>query len=151
MTSLLYSVLVAISVVKRRTKVNLFISAKILISQFDDKTLVNIIAHDTQYAAIHDWQLTRVRVKDINDLAILYVIPTVRVYWCWCSVLGDLSIPAGSLSICLGIGLSITLKVVPSEVDGGCTNGHLNHVKKKTSMWYKISNHTLLIMCATEV
>ena len=30
--------------------------------------------------------------------------------WCWCSVLGDLIIPADSLSTSLGIGLSITLK-----------------------------------------
>ena len=31
-------------------------------------------------------------------------------YWCWCSILGDLIIPVDSLSISLGMGLSITLK-----------------------------------------
>ena len=31
-------------------------------------------------------------------------------YWCWCSVLGDLIIPADSLSTSLGVGLSITFK-----------------------------------------
>ena len=31
-------------------------------------------------------------------------------YWCWCSMLGDLIIPVDSLSISLGVGLSITLK-----------------------------------------
>ena len=31
-------------------------------------------------------------------------------YWCWCSVLGDLIIPADSSSTSLGIGLSITFK-----------------------------------------
>ena len=31
-------------------------------------------------------------------------------YWCWCSALGDLIIPADCLSISLGIGLSITFK-----------------------------------------
>ena len=31
-------------------------------------------------------------------------------YWCWCSMLGDLIIPVDSLSISLGMGLSITLK-----------------------------------------
>ena len=32
-------------------------------------------------------------------------------YWCWCSMLGDLIILVDSLSISLGTGLSITLKV----------------------------------------
>ena len=31
-------------------------------------------------------------------------------YWCWCSVLGNLIIPIDSLSISLGMRLSITLK-----------------------------------------
>ena len=40
-----------------------------------------------------------------------YVKPELSCfYWCWCSVLGDLIISADSLSVNLGIGLTITFK-----------------------------------------
>ena len=37
-------------------------------------------------------------------------IEVTRYYWCWCSMLGDLIILVDSLSISLGMWLSITLK-----------------------------------------
>ena len=37
-------------------------------------------------------------------------VGTLGFYWCWCSVLGGLIIPADSLSTSLDMGLSIAFK-----------------------------------------
>ena len=66
------------------------------------------------------WELTNSRFSHQSTSCHLYNLKEnvhVRLslelscyYWCWCSALGDLIIPADSLGTNLGIGLSITFK-----------------------------------------
>ena len=53
---------------------------------------------------------TNIKWMSSSPIYIRLSLEVTCYYWCWCSMLRDLIIPVDSLSISLGMGLSITLK-----------------------------------------
>ena len=65
-------------------------------------------AHRVTTKYIHIHVHVCIVIQDCNNMIHVHAS---CYYWCWCSMFGDLIIPVDSLSISLGMGLSITLKV----------------------------------------